>query len=80
MSDRARMREAEATGPQVAPLMVETSALQHVAAELSDRIARLDRERRAEVRPRLHFKILRDLGSRNRPADDDLAVVVDGRG
>src|SRR5882672_4553912 len=36
-------------------------ALQRVAAEISDRIARLDRERLAEVRARIDLKILRDL-------------------
>ncbi|MEO5617869.1 MAG: ATP-binding protein, partial [Candidatus Eisenbacteria bacterium] len=39
--------------------------LQRIAAEISDRIGRLDRERLAEVRARIDFKILRDLSPKD---------------
>jgi len=40
-------------------------ALQRIAAEISERIARLDRERLADVRARIDFKILRDLSPKD---------------
>jgi signal transduction histidine kinase len=40
-------------------------ALQRIAAEISERISRLDRERLAEVRARIDFKILRDLSPKD---------------
>jgi len=40
-------------------------ALQRVASEISESVARLDRERLAEVRARIDLKILRDLGPKD---------------
>lgn len=40
-------------------------ALQRIAAEISYRIAQLDRERLAEVRSRIDFKIMRDLSPKD---------------
>lgn len=40
-------------------------ALQRVAAEISESLARLDRERLADVRARIDFKILRDLSPKD---------------
>ncbi len=40
-------------------------ALQRIAAEISERIGRLDRERLVEVRGRIDLKILRDLGPKD---------------